>query len=145
MDQDNRRFPLPAAVPRPLKRSHGRASPIPAHVRVTVDGFNDDDQDYIRRKLGKTLAKFASSIERVTVRVRDVNGPRGGVDQECDVKVVVSGLPSVVIKRRHAVLPVAIEEALRASARAVGSSLRRRRMKPLHRRMRRATNHSPAI
>jgi hypothetical protein len=133
---DSRRVALPRAVSRPIKRAGGRDSPIPAHVRVVGVGLSDDDQAYIRRKLGMKLAKFAWSIERVTVRVRDVNGPRGGVDQECDVKVVVAGLPSVVIKRRHAVLQIAIEEALRASEQSVRSSLRRRRMKPLHGRRR---------
>jgi hypothetical protein len=27
--------------------------------------------------------KFATSIERVSIRVTDTNGPRGGVDQVC--------------------------------------------------------------
>jgi hypothetical protein len=78
------------------------------------------------------LGKFAWSIERVTVRGRDVNGPRGGVDQECTVKVVLSGLPSVVVKRRHTMLQIAIDEALRAVEQAVRRSVGRRRMKPLH-------------
>ena len=50
------------------------------------------------------LGKFATSIERVSVRVTDTNGPRGGVDQVCNVKVVLSGLPSVVVERRNAAL-----------------------------------------
>jgi ribosome-associated translation inhibitor RaiA len=77
------------------------------------------------------LGKFARSIERISVRVTDMNGPRGGVDQLCNVKVVLSGLPSVVIERRHAVLHAAIDDALRAMERAVQRSVHRRRMKPL--------------
>lgn len=45
------------------------------------------DRAGIRRRLGMKLGKLAWSIERVTVRARDGNGPRGGVDQECTVKV----------------------------------------------------------
>ena len=129
-----RRSVLPPSVSRPLKRVGGRASPIPAHVRVTGVALSTDVQANIRRKLGMRLGKFAWSIERVTVRVRDANGPRGGVDQECTVKVVLSGLPSVVVRRRHAALHVAIDEALHAVERAVRRSVGRRRMKPLHRR-----------
>lgn len=127
-----RRAVLPASVSRPFKRSGGRASPIPAHVRVTSVALSDEDHADIRRKLGMKLGKFSWSIERVTVRAKDTNGPRGGVDQECTVKVVLSGLPSVIVKRRHAALHVAIDEALDAVEQAVRRRVRRRRMKPLH-------------
>jgi hypothetical protein len=49
----------------------------------------------------------------------------------CNVKVVLSGLPSVVVERRHAALHAAIDIALRATEQAVRRSVRRRRMKPL--------------
>ena len=128
----DRRSVLPPSVSRPLKRAGGRAAPRPAHVRVMGVPLNDDDHADIRRKLGLRLGKFAWSIERVTVRARDTNGPRGGVDQECTVKVVLSGLPSVVVRRRHAALQVAVDDALHAVEQAVRRSLRRRRMKQLH-------------
>ena len=127
-----RRAVLPPSVSRPLKRSGGRAAPIPAHVRVTGVLLSDDDHTDIRRKLGMRLGKFSWSIERVTLRARDANGPRGGADQECSVKIVLSGLPSVVVQRRDAALHVAIDEALQAAEKAVRRSVRRRRMKPLH-------------
>jgi ribosome-associated translation inhibitor RaiA len=127
------RAPLPGWVPRPMKRASGRtdASRTPAHVRVIGVELDDDDHAFIRRKLGMKLGKFATSIERVSVRVTDTNGPRGGVDQVCHVKIVLSGLPNVVIERRHAALHAAIDLALRATEQAVRRSVRRRRMKPL--------------
>jgi hypothetical protein len=67
----------------------------------------------------------------VSVRVTDANGPRGGADQVCNVKVVLSGLPSVIIERQDTALRVAIDIALRAMEHAVQRSVRRRRMKPL--------------
>ena len=127
------RAPLPAWIPRPVKRESGRTNTLrtPAHVRLIGVELDDDAQAYIRRKLGMKLGKFATSIERISVRVTDMNGPRGGVDQVCNVKVVLSGLPSVVIERQHAALHAAIDDALRATERAVRRSVRRRRMKPL--------------
>jgi len=127
------RASLPGWVPRPMKRESGRTetSQTPAHVRVIGVELDDDDHALIRRKLGMKLGKFATSIERVSVRVTDTNGPRGGVDQVCNVKVVLSGLPSVVVERRHAALHAAIDVALRATEQAVRRSVRRRRMKPL--------------
>jgi hypothetical protein len=54
-------------------------------------------RDRILRRLGARLGKFAVHIERLTVRFEDVNGPRGGIDVRCTIKVVISGLPSVVV------------------------------------------------
>jgi ribosome-associated translation inhibitor RaiA len=134
MGQDSsHRAPLPARIPRPVKRESGRTDMLltPAHVRLIGVELDDDERAYIRRKLGMKLGKFATSIERISVRVTDMNGPRGGVDQVCNVKVVLSGLPSVVIERRHAALNAAIDVALHATEQAVRRRVRRRRMKPL--------------
>ncbi len=131
------RAPLPAWVPRPVKRESGRTNGIrtPAHVRVIGGALDDDARALIRRKLGMTLGKFATSVERVSVRITDSNGPRGGVDQLCSVKVVLSGLPSVVIERRRAALHTAFDDAMRATEQAVRRSVHRRRMRPLRRRL----------
>ena len=96
--------------------------------------LDEQDRELIRQKLGAKLGKFAASIERVTVRMSDANGPRGGIDHVCHVKVVLSGLPSVVVERRDASPYAVIDLALRATEQAVRRSLSRRRMKPLHRR-----------
>ena len=132
-EEGAQRAPMPASIPRPVKRESGRTDPLrtPAHVRLIGVDLDDDEQAYVRRKLGMKLGKFATSIERISVRVTDMNGPRGGVDQVCNVKVVLSGLPSVVIQRRHVALQAAIDDALRATERAVRRSVGRRRMKPL--------------
>jgi hypothetical protein len=42
--------------------------------------------------------EVAASIERVSVRVKDVNGPRGGIEQVCRIKVVLSDFPSVILE-----------------------------------------------
>jgi hypothetical protein len=133
---DSRRAPLPSSIPRPVKRASDRGSlgRITAHVRVIGVSIDEEQEAYIRRKLGTKLGKYASSIERISVRLTDMNGPRGGVDQRCRVKVVLSALPSVVVERRHAEVDAAIDTALRATSAAVGRIVGRRRMKPLHRR-----------
>ena len=130
-----RRAPLPASIPRAVKRTSTRQSPwrVTAHVRVIGAALDDDQRDYVGRRLGMKLGKFAPSIERISVRVTDVNGPRGGIDQRCRVKVVLSALPSVVVERRHANVEAAIDTALRATEEAVRRVVGRRRMKPLHR------------
>ena len=107
---------------------------IPTYIRLAGVTVDPQRRGYIRRKLRTKLTKFAASVERVSVRMEDLNGPRGGVDQVCRIKVVLSGLPSVVVERRGASLEAAVDDALDGVERAVRRRLQRRRMAPLKRR-----------
>jgi ribosome-associated translation inhibitor RaiA len=130
------RSTLPATLPRPVKLTRDRTYtvPPPAHIRVRGVETEDHQRDTIARKLGMKLGKFASSIERITVRLSDANGPKGGRDQTCRIKVVLSGLPSLVVEERASVLHDAIDRAMQATALAVRRSVQRRRLKALHHR-----------
>ena len=130
------RAALPPSLPRPVKLTRNRKSgpSPPAHVRVIGGAIDDEDRDYIGRKLGMKLGKFGSSIERITVRLSDTNGPKGGRDQRCQIKVVLSGLPSVVVNETDSTLSRTIDGAVDAIAIAVRRRVQRRRLKPLHHR-----------
>jgi ribosome-associated translation inhibitor RaiA len=103
---------------------------LPVHIRATQGEVAPAERDYLRRKLNTKLGKFANAVERVSVRVQDVNGPRGGVDQICRIKVVLRGLPSVMFESRHASRSAAIDLALSGTQRAVRRATQRRRTTP---------------
>jgi len=123
-----KRAPFAGRIARPakLKRNRRSSADIPAHIGAAGASLDAGDRAYIRRKLGMKLGKFARAIERVSVRVRDVNGPRGGVDKLCAIKVVLVRLPSVVVEQQHASLQGAMDGALRRVAVAVRRSVQRR-------------------
>lgn len=123
---------FPGWIPRPLKRKSSLhdVRMIPAHIRALGANLSKDTRAEIRNKLNRKLGKFAKAIERVSVRVKDINGPRGGIDQVCRIKVVLSNLSSVVFEAQDASLDVAIGSALTGIERAARRSLQRRRMKP---------------
>jgi putative sigma-54 modulation protein len=81
------------------------------HIRAVGAALDAGDRSYLRRKLGTKLAKFAPSIERASVRV----------------KVVLSGLPSVVVEQRAASLQAVMDGALGRTARVVKRGVQRRR------------------
>ena len=61
---------------------------------------------YVERRFHSAADRFQDQLGDVTVVVRDVNGPRGGVDKECVIHV---NSPSVgrltVAERRKGVMP----------------------------------------
>ena len=77
--------------------------------------------DEVRAKLGSKLGKFAIHIERVSVRFNDVNGPKGGVDTVCRVKVSMHPLPTLVVEERD----VDARRAFAAVSHSVVTAVRR--------------------
>lgn len=120
-------------LPKAAKRAAGRTSApqVPANIRVFGVDLSQEERARIRHGLGVKLGKYETSIERVTVRVLDVNGPRGGIDKLCRIKVVLSGLPSVVFESRALSLKAAIGGALSGAERAVRRSVQRQHTKPI--------------
>lgn len=85
--------------------------------------MSETERGYLRVRLGKKLGKFSAHIERATVRINDVNGPKGGVDVQCTIKVVLSGLPSVVVEEMAESVPLAFNRAADRCTRAVRKAL----------------------
>lgn len=125
-----RRAPSP---PKPKRAAAMEAPKFPVYIRATEVDLADAERDYIRHKLARKFGNYVSHIGRVSVRVHDANGPRGGVDQVCRFKIVLKELTTVVFESRAASLRVAVDTALSGAQRAVRRAVERRSRKPLRR------------
>lgn len=67
-------------------------------------------ENYIRKKLAKTLSK-SPSLTEVSVTVSDINGPRGGEDKQCKLQFAIAGKGRFVIKDTKSDLYHAIDSA----------------------------------
>lgn len=86
-------------------------------------------RDHVKRRLGFALSTRDEHIQRVRVRLSDINGPRGGADKQCHIQVVLTRLPDVVIEDTEADMYAAIDRAADRAGRTVGRQLARRRDK----------------
>ncbi|MEM6329677.1 MAG: hypothetical protein AAF790_05450 [Planctomycetota bacterium] len=82
--------------------------------------------DTAREQVEATLARYREAIRDVVVRVRDQNGPRGGVDQRCVVRVALLGAPDVVVREQRAEPLVALSSALKRARRNIGERINAR-------------------
>jgi hypothetical protein len=139
---------FPEQLPRSSKASRGRpgvaSTPLAIRSRIPLD---DATREMVRVRLGRRLGSYALHVQRATVRFEDVNGPRGGIDVACRVKIVLDGLPSIVVEKRapqaiDAVVPAAeaVRRALRRTLQRAGHTSSRNR-KPKEQRER--TGGSP--
>jgi len=81
---------------------------------------------HIQQRLRFALTSCLGHIQRVIVRLSDINGPRGGQDKRCHIQVALKGLPDVVIEDTESNLYAAIGRAAGRAGRTVARRLRRR-------------------
>ncbi len=86
---------------------------------------------YIERRLHQSMTYAEGHIQRIAVRLYDVNGPRGGIDKGCRVQVVLKKLGVIVISELESDLYVAIDRATDRAAWVVTRRLSRRRTLPI--------------
>lgn len=97
------------------------------HFDVRSEGFELTGalQHHAQRRLDFALARFRPHLGWVYMRLTDDNGPRGGVDKRCQVRVRLPGLPRVVINELADDLYVAIDRAADRAGRTVARRLAR--------------------
>lgn len=103
---------FPSTLARSSKRSRGRTSleETPVAIRSTIP-ISRAAETRMRKKLARRIGHASPLIERGTIRFEDVNGPRGGIDTVCKIKLVLSGRPSVVASERGRDAEPAFERA----------------------------------
>ena len=82
---------------------------------------------YLTRRLRFALGRFAGRVTRVSARIADVNGPRGGIDKRCHLLVTLRSGDRVRIEEADADLYFAIDRAAERARRALQRQLERRR------------------
>jgi ribosome-associated translation inhibitor RaiA len=81
-------------------------------------------KDYAEKQLTLALEICECHIQRVAMHLSDINGPRGGKDKCCLVKIKLFGLPDVVVKdvetNLYASINRAVERATQTTLRKIG-------------------------
>lgn len=85
--------------------------------------------EFIERRLGFALGRFASDVTRVVVRLQDMNGPRGGIDQRCRIDASIAPCVLKTAEGKGANAEAAICQAVNRIASAVRRVLARRRVR----------------
>lgn len=84
-------------------------------------------REHTTRNLRFSLGRWAPQIERVVVTVADINGPRGGLDKRCGVRVVGRDGWLVTITHTERSCEAAVSHAVSRAARTVARRIDRKR------------------
>jgi len=92
---------------------------------IQTHGFTltDSIREYTVRRIHYGVSFAKSDILRVSVKLSDINGPRGGEDKRCQMIITMPHMPSVVIEDVESNLYVAIDRAVDRASRALTRQL----------------------
>ncbi len=96
-------------------------------IKASNFTLTDALRDHAERRVRFALTFFCTHIQRIVMQLSDINGPRGGVDKCCNLRVVLAGLNDVVVNDIETDLYVAIDRASNRAGRTVRRQLARRR------------------
>ena len=83
--------------------------------------------ELVARRLSFVLSRFGPRVSAVSVRLVDLNGPRGGIDKKCSIQARLVPRGSVRVENTDCDLPAAVDRAAARLARAVARALERGR------------------
>lgn len=97
-------------------------------MKLDIRGINISVTEVLRkaveRSISFALSRFADRVSRVTVRLEDINGPKGGKDKKCLVTAGLIPTISIVVEDIDSDLYVAIDRAMDRLGRTVGRRLK---------------------
>ncbi|VAW67919.1 hypothetical protein MNBD_GAMMA08-853, partial [hydrothermal vent metagenome] len=80
---------------------------------------------HAERRLRFALTRGSDHIQKIIMRLSDINGPRGGTDKHCHIQVVLAGLPDIVIEDTEVDIFVAINRAVERAGRTLVRKIQR--------------------
>lgn len=99
------------------------------HIDIRSQGFDLTDglRDHAERRLNFALDWARHNIGKVVLRLTDINGPRGGQDKRCQLRIPLPRMRAVVIEETAADLYLAIDRSIDRAGRALERRLSRQR------------------
>ena len=100
-------------------------------MRITGNNLSVSDalKKYTERSLRAALAGVSRRLEEIEVRLSDVNGPRGGIDKLCGIRVVLRRAGVVFVRASGGDAYSTVDKAAARLKSALGRRLGRHRSK----------------
>ncbi len=85
-----------------------------------------DTCEWIERRLHFALGRFSNRIRKVSVSLTDLNGPRGGIDKDCTLRILLKPMGEIVLDDVDETVEGAVAMLAERASRAITRRLEKR-------------------
>ena len=97
-------------------------------MEIEIQGNTSNALDeHVTARLEAAVNQFAGRVGSVHVRLSDINGPKGGVDQSCKVTVQLKPTGNIIVEETSEDMYSAVSFAADRVKQAVGREIERRK------------------
>jgi len=97
------------------------------HILDRKVGITAAQQENIERSLQYAFDRFSSHIRTIDVSFSDINGPKGGDDLQCRMKIVLHGKGELMVEGKGVSVEAVAAETVDRAALAVSRRVERLR------------------
>ncbi len=97
---------------------------------IRANGFllNSSVKRYVNDRVSSIFSRFSGVIRKIEVYIADENGPKGGVDKTCVVKIKLDQVSEIVVKDVEADVYTVIQRALIRAKQSLAKHLQKSRV-----------------
>ncbi len=110
-------------------------------IRSKTSEINQSLYDYIDRRVDFALGRFSRLIDFIRVDLFDLNGPKGGLDKRCEIKIKFIRHGLIIGKATDVTFELAASRAIERAANQIKKGLKHR----LTRRVRNGTRRTEEL
>jgi hypothetical protein len=96
-------------------------------IESSRSGAAPDWRRTVEQRVRLALHRLQGQVQQARISLRDINGPRGGVDKQCQILLTTAGHGQLVIVSRAEHAQGALNQALQRAMHALTRSWQRRR------------------
>lgn len=104
---------------------HNGGKQMHIDIRAREFPLTEALQQHAERRIRYALSRNDHRILRIVMQLSDVNGPRGGNDKRCHLRVVLNGMPELVAEDIEADMYMAINRATTKAGRSLARRMKR--------------------
>ena len=96
-------------------------------IESSRSGAAPDWHQTVEQRVRLALRRLQGQVQQARISLRDINGPRGGVDKQCQILLTTAGHGQLVVVSRAEHLHGALNQALQRATQALTRSWQRKR------------------
>jgi len=96
-------------------------------IESSRSGEPKDWRPMVERRVRLALKRLQAQVQQARISLRDINGPKGGADKQCQIMLTTAGHGSLVIVSRAEHAQGALNQALQRAAHALARLWQRKR------------------